>query len=66
MRSASRCSVITAATPEVTRGPIFGQEQIARAVQLGLGVRGPAQIQLVTGDDASAEFARRIDMQLHA
>jgi uncharacterized protein (DUF362 family) len=47
-------------TPEVSRGPIFEQEQIARAVQLGLGVAGPKQIELVTDDRDSADYARRI------
>jgi uncharacterized protein (DUF362 family) len=47
-------------TPEVSRGPVFGQDQIARAVQLGLGVTSPDQIELVTGDAESAAFACRI------
>jgi len=47
-------------TPEVSRGAVFEQEQIARAVQLGLGVAGPRQIELVTGDRESAEYARKI------
>lgn len=47
-------------TPEVTRGAIFEQEQIARAVQLGIGVSGPKQIELVTNDRESAEYANRI------
>jgi uncharacterized protein (DUF362 family) len=47
-------------TPEVSRGAIFEQEQIARAVQLGLGVTGPRQIELVTGDRESADHAQRI------
>jgi uncharacterized protein (DUF362 family) len=47
-------------TPEVSRGKIFEQEQIARAVQLGLGISGPDQIELVTNDEASADFARKI------
>jgi uncharacterized protein (DUF362 family) len=47
-------------TPEVSRGAIFEQEQIARAVQLGLGVSGPRQIELVTGDADSAGFAAKI------
>lgn len=47
-------------TPEVSRGAIFEQEQIARAVQLGLGVRSPKQIELVTGDPESAEYAKKI------
>jgi uncharacterized protein (DUF362 family) len=47
-------------TPEVSRGAIFEQEQIARAVQLGLGVTGPGQIELVTGDHGSADYAKKI------
>lgn len=47
-------------TPEVSRGPIFEQEQIARAVQLGIGVSGPRQIELVTGDAESAEYAKKV------
>ena len=47
-------------TPEVSRGAIFEQEQLARAVQLGLGISGPKQIELVTGDDASSEYAKPI------
>jgi uncharacterized protein (DUF362 family) len=44
-------------TPEVSRGKIFEQDQIARAVELGLGVKTPDQIQLVTADMASRAFA---------
>ena len=47
-------------TPEVSRGAIFEQEQIARAVQLGIGVKSPAEIELVTGDRESADFAKII------
>jgi uncharacterized protein (DUF362 family) len=47
-------------TPEVSQGPIFDQEQIARAVQLGIGVGSPKQIELVTGDKESAEYAKPI------
>jgi uncharacterized protein (DUF362 family) len=47
-------------TPEVSQGPIFQQEQIARAVELGLGVDGPGQIQLLTDDDDSAAYAGEI------
>jgi uncharacterized protein (DUF362 family) len=47
-------------TPEVSRGAIFEQEQIARAAQLGLGVTGPGEIALVTGDQESADFASKI------
>jgi uncharacterized protein (DUF362 family) len=39
------------------RDRIFGQDQISRAVQLGLGVEGPDKIELVTGDTASQDYA---------
>ena len=48
-------------TSEVSRGPIFGQEQIARAVELGLGVKSPDQIQLVAEDQESEDFAGRLE-----
>jgi uncharacterized protein (DUF362 family) len=39
---------------------IFEQEQIARAVELELGVRTPDQIELVTGDAESADYAAKL------
>ncbi|MCL5264005.1 MAG: DUF362 domain-containing protein [Chloroflexi bacterium] len=47
-------------TPEVSRGPIFKQEQIARAVELKLGIDSPQKIEFVTGDDESAQLAASI------
>lgn len=47
-------------TPEVERGRIFEQEQIARAVTLGLGVSRSEDIGFLTDDDASAAFAAQI------
>lgn len=47
-------------TEEVSRGPIFSQEQIARAVELNLGVSHPAEIELVTGDADSHAYATKI------
>jgi uncharacterized protein (DUF362 family) len=47
-------------TDVVSEGPIFHQEQIARAVELGLGVDGPERIQIVTGDPASEAYAAQI------
>ncbi|MDR0859262.1 MAG: DUF362 domain-containing protein, partial [Oscillospiraceae bacterium] len=41
--------------------PIFEQEQIARAVELGLGVTKPSEIEIVTDDPASAELAAKIN-----
>jgi uncharacterized protein (DUF362 family) len=42
------------------QGAIFQQEQIARAVELGLGVEGPEKIRLVTGDAESEGYAAQI------
>lgn len=47
-------------TPEVEQGRIFEQEQIARAVSLGLGVSRPEDIELLTDDAASADYAAQI------
>jgi len=45
--------------------PIFAQEQIARAVELGLGVPLPERIELVTADPASRTYAARLADNLH-
>jgi uncharacterized protein (DUF362 family) len=44
----------------ISRGPVFEQEQIARAVQLGLGAKAPDQIDLVTDDPASHRLAEQV------
>jgi uncharacterized protein (DUF362 family) len=51
-------------TPAVAEGPIFQQAQIARAVELGLGVSGPNEIELITGDPESAAYAQEIQQVL--
>ena len=51
-------------TPEVSAGPVFAQEQIARAAELGLGVSAPEQIEVVTADPASRELALRLSEEL--
>ena len=51
-------------TPAVTEGAIFEQEQIARAVELGLGVDHPAKIELLTADPQSAAYAQEIQQVL--
>jgi uncharacterized protein (DUF362 family) len=53
-------------TPAVSAGKIFEQEQIARAVELGLGAKSPAQIELATGDPDSAAYARQIETLLRS
>ena len=52
------------ATPAVSQGEIFEQTQIARAVELGLGVDSPTQIRFVTGDPESQAYADRISALL--
>jgi uncharacterized protein (DUF362 family) len=47
-------------TTEVERDSVFEQEQIARAVELGLGVESADQIELATPDAESAEYADTI------
>ncbi len=39
---------------------IFEQEQIARAVEIGLGVKSPDQIEIVTADAASRDYAGKL------
>jgi len=47
-------------TPEVSRERFFEQDQIARAAELGLGVKSAEQIELVTDDPASRDYAEKI------
>lgn len=47
-------------TPQVSRGKIFDQDQIKRAAELGLGVKSADQIELVTGDKESEEYAIKV------
>lgn len=51
-------------TPEVSQGAIFDQEQIARAAQLKIGVTSPRQIEVLTDDRESAEYAKQIKEML--
>jgi uncharacterized protein (DUF362 family) len=47
-----------------TQKGIFMQGQVARAAELGLGARSPAEIRLVTGDAPSAAYASRLERLL--
>jgi uncharacterized protein (DUF362 family) len=44
----------------IMRTKIFDQEQIARAVELQLGIRRPEQIEIITDDPKSADYAARL------
>jgi uncharacterized protein (DUF362 family) len=50
--------------PQVSRGKVFEQEQIARAVELGVGVDAPERIRIVTGDSESETYANQISQFL--
>ena len=45
---------------EAARGSIFGQEQIARAVELELGIASADKIRIITNDAVSQTFADQI------
>jgi uncharacterized protein (DUF362 family) len=51
-------------TPQVSQGKVFEQEQIARAVELGLGIDSPERIRFVTGDAESEAYAGLISQYL--
>ena len=44
----------------IMKRKIFEQEQIARAVELGLGVKGPEEIKIMADEAAGQEYARRL------
>jgi len=41
--------------------PIFAQEQMVRAVEVGLGVGTPEQIRLVSDDAEGSAYAAKLD-----
>ena len=47
-------------TGVAAQGPIYQQDQIPRAVELGLGAADPTKIRLLTGDEASRGYADSI------
>lgn len=51
-------------TREVSHGPVFGQAQIARAVELGIGADGPDKIDVVPLNDGARDMCRPIEQQL--
>ncbi|TFG08413.1 DUF362 domain-containing protein [Candidatus Heimdallarchaeota archaeon] len=55
---------ILGTTPEVSSGKIFDQEQIARAVELGLGISSADEIEIITNSDESDKLAEQIYDQL--
>jgi hypothetical protein len=48
------------ANSAISDTPIWRQDQIVRAVELGLGAASAAEVDIVTDDDASAAVAAKI------
>jgi len=45
---------------DIMEKKIFEQEQITRAVELGIGIAGPDDIEIITGDTESKKYAGRL------
>jgi uncharacterized protein (DUF362 family) len=45
----------------IMNSKIFEVEQIKRAAELNLGISGPEQVELVTPDDASRQYADKLE-----
>ncbi|MBY8985974.1 MAG: DUF362 domain-containing protein [Candidatus Lokiarchaeota archaeon] len=55
---------ILGTTPEVTNGSIFEQEQIKRAVELGIGISSPNEIEFITDSEESKNLVDQIKNKL--
>jgi len=51
-------------TPEVSKGPIFEQDQIKRAVELKLGITSPLDIEFLTDSEESEKLVSQIKEKL--
>ncbi len=45
---------------QITKSKIFGQEQIARAAELGLGASSPSDIEIIPGDENSHAYRDKV------
>ena len=45
---------------QITKSKIFGQEQIARAAELGLGAASPSDIEVIPGDENSHTYREKV------
>ncbi len=48
-------------TPEVSKGDIFQQEQIARAVELGVGAKSFEEIEIIPLNNPARDFVKRLE-----
>jgi len=53
-------------TKEIERRRVFEQDQIRRAVELGLGATGPDEIEILPVDESSEEIAAKLEMILRS
>ena len=53
-------------TPDIMDKPVFEQEQIARAVEIGLGVSSPDMIRMLSDDLSGEDYIRDLDEHLKA
>jgi uncharacterized protein (DUF362 family) len=51
-------------TTDVSKGSIFGQEQLARAVELGLGALGPDEIEVIPINNETKDICSNIEKEL--
>ncbi|MFX1326363.1 MAG: DUF362 domain-containing protein, partial [Promethearchaeota archaeon] len=55
---------ILGTTPEVTNGSIFEQEQIKRAVEMGIGITSPEEIEFIPDSDEAEKLISQIKEKL--
>jgi uncharacterized protein (DUF362 family) len=55
---------ILGTTPQVRQGPIFNQEQIKRAVELGVGIKSPDEIEFLYDSKESEKLIEQIKQKL--
>jgi uncharacterized protein (DUF362 family) len=55
---------ILGTTKEVSDGPIFDQEQIKRATELGFGITSPEEIELITDSPEGDKLIKKIAKKL--
>ncbi|MBN1328301.1 MAG: DUF362 domain-containing protein [Candidatus Heimdallarchaeota archaeon] len=51
-------------TAEVMKGPIFEQEQLKRAIELGIGISSPDEIEFISDSEESKELVEKIKAKL--
>ncbi|UCC18177.1 MAG: DUF362 domain-containing protein, partial [Promethearchaeota archaeon] len=55
---------ILGTTPEVSKGSIFNQDQIKRAVELEVGISSPEEIEFITDTEEAEELVIKIKEKL--